>query len=109
MKKFNIAVNLDNLETWEIAEIYGLNDEQEEILKAALDADFCANEAVEKILDNAFNLVSNVTTYEDLGYLYAEDFLPDFAYPYFDFEQFGTELPSTEDGYLTSYGWLTIC
>ena len=113
MKKLNVIgnrnVNLDDLETWEIAEMYELDDVQEEILKAALDAGFNAEDAVNKILTDRFNLVENVTTYEDLGYYYAEEDLPDYAYAYFDFERFGAALASTEDGCLTSYGWLTVC
>ena len=32
MKKLNCNVNLDDLETWEIAEMYELDDVQEQIL-----------------------------------------------------------------------------
>ena len=105
----NATVDFNNLETWEIAEICELDEEQEEILKAAIDAGFKAEDAVTRVTNDEFELNADVTTYEDLGYLYAENLeLPDFAYPYFDFEQFGAELAYCGDGYLTSYGWLTV-
>ena len=103
--KFN-DYDFDTMETWEIAQLCELD---EEILKAALDAGFDTEDAVNKILNNELSLIDNVSTYEELDEYYAETLgLPDFAYSYFDFEKFGAELASTEDGYLTSYGWLTL-
>ena len=104
------SYDLDAMETWEISELYNLDDTQEEILKAALDAGFDTEDAVNKILHNELSLIEGVTTYRKLGYYIAEALeLPNFAYSYFDFDKFGAELASTEDGYLTSYGWLTFC
>ena len=104
------SYDLDAMETWEISEFYNLDDTQEKILKAALDAGCDTEDAVNKILHNELSLIDDVLTYEDLGKYYAGMLeLPDFAYSYFDFDKFGAELVSTEDGYLTPYGWLTFC
>ena len=109
----NATVDFDNLETWEIAEIYGLDEEQEEIFFAAIETIFTPKDAIWRIKNDKFELNADVSTYEDLGYLYADILgLPEFAFDFFDFEYFGETIANKknedEEGWLTSYGWLTL-
>lgn len=57
----NATVDYDALETWEIAKIFGIDDEQEETLKAALEAVFDAENAVNAIQNDEFELDAGVT------------------------------------------------
>ena len=109
----NATVDFDNLETWEIAEICGFDEEQEEILNAAIEAGFGIKDAVTRVKNDEFELNADVTTYEDLGYYFADIWeLPEFAFDFFDFERFGEEMAIQkgydEEGCLTSYGWLSF-
>ena len=109
----NATVDFDNLETWEIAEICGFDEDQEEILEAAIEAGFGIKDAVTRVTNGEFELEYDITTYEDLGYYFAGILeLPEFAFDFFDFERFGEEMAKQkgydEEGYLTSYGWLSF-
>lgn len=107
------TVDYDALETWEITEIWGLDKEQENILNAALQAGFDAENAIDNILNNNFTLLGEITSLYDAGYYFATEYYgvdfggSEYVQDFFDFEGLAENtLRYSDDTWLTDNGLL---
>ena len=90
-----------------------LSDNEADKLGAVLDYEACrsVSDVLELLdeLDN-FDLLTDVTDDEDLGYYYAEEYcsidIPENIQPYFDYEAYGRDIRLESSCLFTSYGFL---
>ena len=83
--------------------------EQKIALIAASEFVFDIEWAKEKIRKGEYKLWDDVKNYKSLGRAVAENLeLPTWAYTYFDFEKFGSDIAAERQGSLTSYGWFVF-
>lgn len=115
MKDFiaNATVDYDALETWEIIEIFGLDEEQEEILNAALEAGFDVENAVNIIQNGEYRFFKGCYSYAWLGEeiladkLEGDEFLKHLA-PFINYERYGFAYCSNNFCYFTKNGVLEV-
>ena len=90
-----------------------LSDDEADKLGAVLEYEACrsVSDVLELLdeLDN-FDLLTDVTDDEDLGYYYAEEYcsidIPENSQPYFDYEAYGRDIRLESSCLYTSYGFL---
>ena len=90
-----------------------LSDDEADKLGAVLEYEACrsVSDVLELLdeLDN-FDLLTDVTDDEELGYYYAEEYccidIPEHIQPYFDYEKFGRDVRLQSSCLYTSYGFL---
>ena len=90
-----------------------LSDDEADKLGAVLEYEACrsVSDVLELLdeLDN-FDLLTDVTDDEELGYYYAEEYccidIPEYIQPYFDYEKFGRDVRLQSCCLYTSYGFL---
>ena len=90
-----------------------LSDDEADKLGAVLEYEACRSvSAVLDLLDklDEFDLLTDVTDDEELGYYYAEEYccidIPESIQPYFDYEKFGRDVRLQSCCLYTSYGFL---
>ena len=122
----NVSAELEEYELQEIAEncanIYALNEEEEEILTAALAANIPVVEAVDAIQNGEYRFYKNIHTYGELGeeVLFEalnrkldsfsderDPFLEHIA-PFIDYDRYGRAYCINNDCYFTKYGVLEL-
>ena len=70
---------------------------------------FSLKDIFEKIKNHEYTLREDVTNDKDIGYMQAEAMeLPQWAYIYFDFEKFGSDVKIDLNGTLSDYGWFNF-
>ena len=91
----------------------GLSDDEADKLGAVLEYEACRSVSeVLELLDklDEFDLLTDVTDDEELGYYYAEEYccidIPESIQPYFDYEKFGRDVRLQSCCLYTSYGFL---
>ena len=90
-----------------------LSDDEADKLGAVLEYEACrsVSDVLELLdeLDN-FDLLTDVTDDEELGYYYAEEYccidIPEHIQPYFDYEAYGRDIRLESSCLYTSYGFL---
>jgi hypothetical protein len=90
-----------------------LSDDEADKLGAVLEYEACRSVSeVLELLDklDEFDLLTDVTDDEELGYYYAEEYccidIPEYIQPYFDYEKFGRDVRLQSCCLYTSYGFL---
>ena len=90
-----------------------LSDDEADKLGAVLEYEACRSVSeVLELLDklDEFDLLTDVTDDEELGYYYAEEYccidIPESIQPYFDYEKFGRDVRLQSSCLYTSYGFL---
>ena len=90
-----------------------LSDDEADKLGAVLEYEACRSVSeVLELLDklDEFDLLTDVTDDEELGYYYAEEYccidIPESIQPYFDYEKFGRDVRLQSCCLYTSYGFL---
>ena len=90
-----------------------LSDDEADKLGAVLEYEACRSVSeVLELLDklDEFDLLTDVTDDEELGYYYAEEYrcidIPEHIQPYFDYEKFGRDVRLQSSCLYTSYGFL---
>ena len=90
-----------------------LSDDEANKLGAVLEYEACRSVSdVLELLDklDEFDLLTDVTDDEELGYYYAEEYccidIPEHIQPYFDYEKFGRDVRLQSCCLYTSYGFL---
>ena len=90
-----------------------LSDDEADKLGAVLEYEACRSVSdVFELLDklDEFDLLTDVTDDEELGYYYAEEYrcidIPEHIQPYFDYEKFGRDVRLQSSCLYTSYGFL---
>ena len=90
-----------------------LSDDEADKLGAVLEYEVCRSVSdVLELLDklDEFDLLTDVTDDEELGYYYAEEYccidIPEHIQPYFDYEKFGRDVRLQSSCLYTSYGFL---
>ena len=90
-----------------------LSDDEADKLGAVLEYEACRSVSeVLELLDklDEFDLLTDVTDDEELGYYYAEEYrcidIPEHIQPYFDYEKFGRDVRLQSCCLFTSYGFL---
>ena len=90
-----------------------LSDDETDKLGAVLEYEACRSVSeVLELLDklDEFDLLTDVTDDEELGYYYAEEYrcidIPEHIQPYFDYEKFGRDVRLQSCCLYTSYGFL---
>ena len=90
-----------------------LSDDEADKLGAVLEYEACRSVSeVLELLDklDEFDLLTDVTDDEELGYYYAEEYccidIPEYIQPYFDYEKFGRDVRLQSSCLYTSYGFL---
>ena len=90
-----------------------LSDDEADKLGAVLEYEACRSVSdVLELLDklDEFDLLTDVTDDEELGYYYAEEYrcidIPEHIQPYFDYEKFGRDVRLQSCCLYTSYGFL---
>ena len=90
-----------------------LSDDEADKLGAVLEYEACRSVSeVLELLDklDEFDLLTDVTDDEELGYYYAEEYccidIPEHIQPYFDYEKFGRNVRLQSSCLYTSYGFL---
>ena len=90
-----------------------LSDDEVDKLGAVLEYEACRSVSeVLELLDklDEFDLLTDVTDDEELGYYYAEEYrcidIPEHIQPYFDYEKFGRDVRLQSSCLYTSYGFL---
>ena len=90
-----------------------LSDDEADKLGAVLEYEACRRVSdVLELLDklDEFDLLTDVTDDEELGYYYAEEYrcidIPEHIQPYFDYEKFGRDVRLQSSCLYTSYGFL---
>ena len=90
-----------------------LSDDEADKLGAVLEYEACRSVSdVLELLDklDEFDLLTDVTNDEELGYYYAEEYccidIPEHIQPYFDYEKFGRDVRLQSSCLYTSYGFL---
>ena len=90
-----------------------LSDDEADKLGAVLEYEACRSVSeVLELLDklDEFDLLTDVTDDEELGYYYAEEYccidIPESIQPYFDYEKFGRNIRLQSSCLYTSYGFL---
>jgi hypothetical protein len=90
-----------------------LSDDEADKLGAVLEYEACRSVSeVLELLDklDEFDLLTDVTDDEELGYYYAEEYccidIPESIQPYFDYEKFGRNIRLQSSCLFTSYGFL---
>ena len=90
-----------------------LSDDEADKLGAVLEYEACRSVSeVLELLDklDEFDLLTDVTDDEELGYYYAEEYccidIPENIQPYFDYEKFGRDVRLQSCCLYTSYGFL---
>ena len=90
-----------------------LSDDEADKLGAVLEYEACRSVSeVLELLDklDEFDLLTDVTDDEELGYYYAEEYccidIPEYIQPYFDYEKFGRNIRLQSSCLFTSYGFL---
>ena len=93
--------------------IEDLSDDEADKLGAVLEYEACRSVSeVLELLDklDEFDLLTDVTDDEELGYYYAEEYccidIPEYIQPYFDYEKFGRDVRLQSCCLYTSYGFL---
>ena len=90
-----------------------LSDDEADKLGAVLEYEACRS--VSEVLEllnklDEFDLLTDVTDDEELGYYYAEEYrcidIPEHIQPYFDYEKFGRDVRLQSCCLFTSYGFL---
>ena len=91
----------------------GLSDDEADKLGAVLEYEACRSVSdVLELLDklDEFDLLTDVTDDEELGYYYAEEYccidIPEHIQPYFDYEAYGRDIRLESSCLYTSYGFL---
>ena len=91
----------------------GLSDDEADKLRAMLEYEACRSVSdVLELLDklDEFDLLTDVTDDEELGYYYAEEYccidIPEHIQPYFDYEAYGRDIRLESSCLYTSYGFL---
>ena len=90
-----------------------LSDDEANKLGAVLEYEACRSVSeVLELLDklDEFDLLTDVTDDEELGYYYAEEYcsidIPEHIQPYFDYEAYGRDIRLESSCLYTSYGFL---
>ena len=90
-----------------------LSDNEADKLGAVLEYEACRSVSdVLELLDklDEFDLLTDVTDDEELGYYYAEEYccidIPEHIQPYFDYEAYGRDIRLESSCLYTSYGFL---
>ena len=90
-----------------------LSDDEADKLGAVLEYEACRSVSdVLELLDklDEFDLLTDVTDDEELGYYYAEEYcsidIPENIQPYFDYEAYGRDIRLESSCLYTSYGFL---
>ena len=90
-----------------------LSGDEADKLGAVLEYEACRSVSeVLELLDklDEFDLLTDVTDDEELGYYYAEEYccidIPEYIQPYFDYEKFGRDVRLQSCCLYTSYGFL---
>ena len=90
-----------------------LSDDEADKLGAVLEYEACRSVSeVLELLDklDEFDLLTDVTDDEELGYYYAEEYccidIPEHIQPYFDYEAYGRDIRLESSCLYTSYGFL---
>ena len=90
-----------------------LSDDEADKLGAVLEYEACRSVSeVLELLDklDEFDLLTDVTDDEELGYYYAEEYccidIPESIQPYFDYEKYGRDVRLQSCCLYTSYGFL---
>jgi antirestriction protein len=90
-----------------------LSDDEADKLGAVLEYEACRSVSeVLELLDklDEFDLLTDVTNDEDLGYYYAEEYcsiaIPESIQPYFNYEAYGRDIRLESSCLYTSYGFL---
>jgi antirestriction protein len=90
-----------------------LSDYEADKLGAVLEYEACRSVSdVLELLDklDEFDLLTDVTDDEELGYYYAEEYccidIPEHIQPYFDYEAYGRDIRLESSCLFTSYGFL---
>ena len=91
----------------------GLSDDEADKLRAVLEYEACRSVSdVLELLDklDEFDLLTDVTDDEELGYYYAEEYcsidIPENIQPYFNYEAYGRDIRLESSCLYTSYGFL---